>query len=461
MEKIWEQMNLAVERQATRIWIVNVGDLKPLERNTEFFLTMGYNASTFNPSNLRSAFLSKWATREFGVTGETAEKIVDIVGKYTRWNALRKHELWNTTTFSFINYREADTWISNWSKLSEESQKLQDSLPAETRPAYFQLVNHAVQASSNLARMYYAAGLSNVRATQAAQIANKWAYEAIDLFQNDYAIEEQYHTQLDGKWNHIMDQTHIGYLYWQQPMTNALSPLSFVQNKKQALAGYLRYTTEGTLGAWPGDNVNQGCPETWRCPPPVLPPLDPYVPAGNRYIDISSGGPATFNWSISANQPWVKFSVSSGVISPQNLETRVFVSVDWTVATAASQSATITIQGTSARQAPMTVLAMLTAFNTRPPADFKGTVLSEPDAQSHGCVVGFVEGDGLIAIEAAHTSSNTPANGVTWTEIPGLGRTLSAVTPLPAVGNGDNRFSVGSGPKLCVKILSGSKDIAS
>ena len=61
---------------------------------------------------------------------------------------------------------------------------------------------------------------------------------------------------------------------------------------------------------------------------------------------------------------------------------------------------------------------------------------------------GFVEGDGGISIEAAHASRNTSVSGVTWTELPGYGRTVSGVTPLPRMGNGGANFSVGEGPNL-------------
>ena len=61
-----------------------------------------------------------------------------------------------------------------------------------------------------------------------------------------------------------------------------------------------------------------------------------------------------------------------------------------------------------------------------------------------------MEGDGGISIEAAHASRNTTVNGVTWTELPDYGRTLSGVTPWPRTGNDYNNFTVGSGPSMYV-----------
>jgi hypothetical protein len=194
-------MSLAVERQATRIWIVNVGDLKPYERDAEFFLSLGYNSSLYTHSNLASAYLGRWVSREFGLEGEQAAKVVDIIGKQSRWNSLRKPELWSTNPFSFINYRESDNWVAGWDALAKESQAIQDSLPEAYRPAFFQTVNFAVQASANLARIYHHAGLSNLRASQARLVTNEHADEAFERLERDYDFELEYHTQLDGKWN--------------------------------------------------------------------------------------------------------------------------------------------------------------------------------------------------------------------------------------------------------------------
>jgi hypothetical protein len=56
-----------------------------------------------------------------------------------------------------------------------------------------------------------------------------------------------------------------------------------------------------------------------------------------------------------------------------------------------------------------------------------------------------VEGTGVISIEAAHASRKTSVNGISWTEIPGYGRTLSGLTPMPRT---DATFYAGAGPSL-------------
>ncbi len=98
-------MSIAVDREATKIWIVNVGDLKPYERETEFFINMAWNSTRWNPNNLDS-FVTSWAQREFDLSASDAGKVNEIVANLTRFNARRKHELLSPTTYSLIDYRE-------------------------------------------------------------------------------------------------------------------------------------------------------------------------------------------------------------------------------------------------------------------------------------------------------------------------------------------------------------------
>jgi hypothetical protein len=95
------------------------------------------------------------------------------------------------------------------------------------------------------------------------------AQAALDAFMSDHQITMRYHQLLDGKLNHMMDQTHLGYNYWyeihqdlchmltthrQQPMRNTLPPLAYVQPLETSLAGPLGASVEGSKGSVPGDN---------------------------------------------------------------------------------------------------------------------------------------------------------------------------------------------------------------
>jgi hypothetical protein len=82
LPKIWEQMNLALQYGATRIWIVNVGDLKPLEVPIEFFIRLGWDPQSIDKDGL-DKYLEKWAERDFGK--EHAAEIGSIVALYAKF----------------------------------------------------------------------------------------------------------------------------------------------------------------------------------------------------------------------------------------------------------------------------------------------------------------------------------------------------------------------------------------
>ena len=111
-------MSIAVDRNAVRVWVLNVGDLKPYERETEFFLTYAYDSTKWSAFNLDD-FVTSWAKREFDVSDEDANSIATIVANVTRFNANRKPELLNSTLYSVTNYREASHAENLLSRLTD------------------------------------------------------------------------------------------------------------------------------------------------------------------------------------------------------------------------------------------------------------------------------------------------------------------------------------------------------
>ncbi|KZV74317.1 glycoside hydrolase family 115 protein [Peniophora sp. CONT] len=429
LSKVFEQMSLAVDREATRIWVVNVGDMKPLEMDIDFFLTYGYDSSLWTPTNIDS-FVHEWAVREFDLSNEKATEVVGIVGNMTRYLARVKPELLSATTFSTFNYREAETVLAQWQALNASSTKIYNSLSDAMKPAFFQLVHHPVQAGATLTAMWISAGINNLRSLQGRLSANDYAEKTLDFFEHDYDIELEYHTMLDGKWDQMMSQTHTYYYYWQEPSQNTMPFVSRVSSRKENIVGPMRVLLENSNGSWPGDE-QYNCALGYSCPTPTL-TLDRFSSFGSRYIDIGLGGPTPFKFSASANVSWLNFSSTGGSLDPSNPEKRIFLTVNWD-AVEGAQTAEIVFNATANGFVKKSSVPILFVANhTTVPDNFTG----------------FVEGDGAIAIEAAHASRNTSVGEVSWIEIPNYGRTLSGVTPWPRLGNNEQNYTAGSGPSL-------------
>ena len=223
--RVWEQMHLAYAYGVKNIWVVNVGDLKPMEFPISFFLDYAWNAKKWNEDNLDDYYI-QWATKQFGAS--YAKQIASILEKYAQYAARRKPELLDAKTYSIENYNEAQRVTNDWNTLLKSTEKINDELPAEYKDAFFELVLHPVKAFANLQDIYSAVAWNNLYAKENNPQANKYADEAKQFYTNDSLISAEYNHLNNGKWNHMMDQTHIGYTYWQEPRVQKMPEVKYV-----------------------------------------------------------------------------------------------------------------------------------------------------------------------------------------------------------------------------------------
>jgi hypothetical protein len=401
-EKTWEQMELAYHYDANQIWIVNVGHFEHVTFPTEFFLTLAWDPAKWNADSV-STFAQSWAEREFGK--ELAPQIADVMSTYTKYSARRKPELLSPDTYSIVNYQEADRVLADWKSLLAEANDINQKLPPNKRDAFFETVLYPVEASENLNELYIDTAENRLYAAQGRASANNCAEAAKRAFQTDADLSAYYnHMLAGGKWDHMMDQTHIGYTYWQQPPVNSMPKISEIEIPDNAEMGV---AIEGSTNVWP-DSSDEA----------VLPAFDKFNQPV-RYFDVFNRGKTPFSINLETSGPWVQVSNQNPL--PPNASTRAYniekgqrlwVNVDWENAPEGSSSATIkVISGTN------TVLLKLCLFNPK-----------TPSLQS---AKGFVEADGYVSIEAEHFSKNVGSSSAHWQKIPNLGRTLSSMSIFP------------------------------
>ena len=391
--KVWEQMNLAYHYGADRIWIVNVGDLKPMELPIDFFLNMAWSPERW-PKERVSEFTRLWAERQFGP--EFAPGIADLLSKYTKYNGRRKPELLEPDTFSLVNYREADTVFADFQAAAAKAEEIYGKLPENQRDAFFELVLYPVQASAIVTELYITAGKNQLYASQGRASANDLAAQARALFQADRDLSAAYnHTLAHGKWDHMMDQTHIGYTYWQQPPVNAMPKVTEIEFPAVPQVGV---AVEGSALAWPGAHGD-----------PTLPPFDLFNQQ-SHYIDIFNRGREPFTFSATSNVPWILLSDSRGTIEK---ERRVWVEVDWGKVPQGLASGSVKIAGASGQEVIVKVNA------------------SRPENLTRKSVGGFVESDGYVSMEAVHYDKKIDSASARWEKMDDLGRTLSSMMVFP------------------------------
>lgn len=243
--RVWEQMNLTYQYGVRKIWVVNVGDLKPMEYPISFFLDMAWNPDRFNANNL-SQHTEQWAAQQFGNTH--AKEIAHLINMYSKYNRRVTPEILNDTIYSLENYNEWQRVKDEYQALSLEALKLFYLMPSEYRDSYDQLVLFPIQACANLYEMYYAVAMNRKLAAQKDVKANDWAEKVRSYYERDSILTYHYNNIMSsGKWNHMMDQTHIGYTYWQQPTENSMPKVTYVPDKQKTTIPYLFIDENGYI----------------------------------------------------------------------------------------------------------------------------------------------------------------------------------------------------------------------
>lgn len=212
LEKTWEQMTLAYERGADKIWIVNIGDLKGLEVPINHFMDLAYDIPKWQAVGSVSDWLVQWATREFGAT--VADDVASVMDRYGTLAARRKYELLDISPYSLINYNEADNVLAEWDDLSTAASEIYSKLGNTALPAFFEMILHPVLAGATVYRIHIGAARNVLYLEQKRSATNDVAHGVLKDFAQDNNLTQMYHNLLDGKWNHMMDQTHLGYNYW-------------------------------------------------------------------------------------------------------------------------------------------------------------------------------------------------------------------------------------------------------
>lgn len=215
IQRVWEQMSLSYSHGVDRLWVVNVGDLKPMEFPIHFFLDMAWNPERFKAANLE-AYTEQWCREQFG--NHFPQETARLLTFYSKYNRRVTPELLDHKTYSLEHYNEFQRVVDEYRMLRSEAMGIYYFLPDLYRDAFDQLVLFPINACCNLYEMYYAVAMNHKLADKNDPAANDWADKARKCFQKDSLFTLHYnHALANGKWPHMMDQTRIGYTSWQQP----------------------------------------------------------------------------------------------------------------------------------------------------------------------------------------------------------------------------------------------------
>ncbi|KAJ6010448.1 hypothetical protein N7451_001860 [Penicillium sp. IBT 35674x] len=382
--KTFHQLSEAYRRNARKIWVFNVGDIKPIEVPLTFAMDMAWNITSVQEDSIPQ-FLADISDEMFGAN--LSPGIVDIWHEYDRLVRLRRHEHIDPETFSLLNYNEADSIIKRWNTLSIAAEAIYEQASEEQKPAIWEIVVHPVKASTIFTQLRVTQARNQLYARQRRNTANKLLREVLDLFDADFKLSQEFHSLLDGKWNHIMCQSHLGYGdTWHAPSRDAIFGLAYVQRGQNSnpIVGQMGIAVEGHEGVRAG-RINEESERTHPSRRDLVPgltlgPMSRYGPEG-RWFEIFTRGTQTIRWTASAPYPWVLLSLGEGTLYPDSNDARIWIHIDWDqVETDFAEDVLITVKSME--------------------GDFENIHLPIHGHRVPSSFHGFVEADGCVSIPA-------------------------------------------------------------
>ena len=206
---LYQQMKEAYDCGIQKIWILNVGDIKPIEYQTELFLDMAWNIDQVIEEGV-SGHLCNFLKREFGEA--IGEDLLPVMMEHYRLSYIRKPEFMGNTreeeyhtnayrivkdmpwSRSYINKR-----LEDYQVISDKVEKLASRIQQDRQDAYFQLIKYPVQATAEMnKKMLYA---QFARHGEMNWNKSDVAYDSIASLTRIYNIG----IRNNGKWHRMMD----------------------------------------------------------------------------------------------------------------------------------------------------------------------------------------------------------------------------------------------------------------
>ena len=206
---MYEELKKAYDCGADRYWLLNVGDIKPMELGIQTFMDMAWNIHAFDFDTV-NRYQANLLTRLFLCN----HKVQSLLDTYYRLAWSRKPEFmgwefeWddeahtglNPTEYSFQNYGEAQHRLADYRHISDEAERLSDG-----SAAWFEMVQFPMQAAYQMNRKFLMAQLNHELLAQGRRAEANWAARQSQIaYDSINTLNRRYNSLLDGKWRGMM-----------------------------------------------------------------------------------------------------------------------------------------------------------------------------------------------------------------------------------------------------------------
>ncbi|MFV5692000.1 glycosyl hydrolase 115 family protein [Flavobacterium sp. LT1R49] len=314
---IREEMIKAYQANCKEIWILNVGDIKPIEYTTQLFMDMAYDASSFEKPTKVKTHMADFYSSIFGK--RYGKSIADIKWEYFDLAFERKPEFmgWSqtepTTKTKQTAYNplffgdENQTRINKYQNLENQVTILKDKLPKDLQDPYFQLVYYPAKAASLMNKKFLYADKANIYGKQGRLNAKEYALKSEKAFNEIKSITQKYNQMADGKWNHMMD----------------MSPRKLPVFDKANIEIPVAQSEIEPVGLMVENSAKTDASEL------TLPTYHPNASV-SHFIDIFLKKEATISWELSNVPNWLIANKTKGILGKNAIDNeRIELNIDW------------------------------------------------------------------------------------------------------------------------------------
>lgn len=215
-QQMHEQLSLTYDYGVDKLWVLNVGDLKPMEYPIQLFMDMAWKPREFTTPNVKDHTIRFFKEN---INSRLAEEVAEIYNTNCKYAARVTAEMLDKDTYNL----ETGEWRQvrdDYARLEREAMRVMQKMPNSSKDFYRQLVLFPVQAMANIYDMYYAQAMNHHLAPLGDPDADQWAKEVQDCYLRDSLLCLEYNKEIaHGKWDGMMIQKHIGYTTWNDNFT--------------------------------------------------------------------------------------------------------------------------------------------------------------------------------------------------------------------------------------------------
>lgn len=400
---IREEMMKAFDAGAHRLWVLNVGDIKPLEYNMQFFFDMAYNATLFKNSEHTKKHLQQWHEGIFGkahaaTIAKTLWEYYDLAferkPEFMGWSQTEPTTKTNFTTYNHFYFGdEAQRRINRYNALQKTVSTLRNNIKGAEADAFYQLVYYPVVCASLMNKKFLYRDKAFVYAKQ--NRISAFSYAALSKAVYDsIATETTFfnETLSKGKWKGIMSMKPRDLPVFQSPEVAPIS-LQKAGNWDVVPEGYDTIQTEKKLPGFTAGLVQQ------------------------YFIDVFLSDLVTVFWNAKPSADWIVLSQQTGTLTPAQNSVRLWVKVDWKkLPNTGKTNGTIEFSGDGKK-----ILLPVEAFR--------------PEQAEFSNYRGFIENNGYVSIHAQHFANKSND----WAMTQGAAHTgtslTATVTAIPDTAN--------------------------